>query len=200
MTNWNPPLLARCDAPALRVQTPHLLGDPLSPAAALYAALELARRVDRAYDEAPAAMQLQVIEPILAGTYVLISERRPSGQWVPIGWLAYALFDADAERRHLNDPLQFLPPTDWCKGDRLWIIHWIAAPGRTHRQLPLLRQLFMNLTARSSGRRAGSVVTWRGLHCSSREALSFWHKRPLPAHEGARNDGLTNGKRCSLEC
>lgn len=200
MTNWKPPLLARCDAPALRVQTPHLLGEPLSPAAALHAALELARRVDRAYAEAPAARQLQVIEPILAGTYVLISERRSSGQWAPIGWLAYALFDADAERRHVNDPLQCLPSTDWCKGDRLWIVHWIAAPGHTHRQLPLLRQLFMNLTARSAGRRAGRVVTWRGRHCSSGEALDFWRKRPLLTPEGARDVGLTHGNRYSMAC
>lgn len=199
MTPCNPPFLSHCDAPALRLQTPHLLGDPLSPAAALHAALELARRVDRAYDEAT-AMQLQVIEPILAGTYVLISERRPSGQWVPIGWLAYALFDADAERRHLSDPLQSLPPSDWCKGDRLWIVHWIAAPGHTRRQLPLLRQLFMNLTARSSGRRGGSVVTWRGRHCSSGEALDFWCKRPLLTPEGARDVGLTHGNRYSMAC
>lgn len=194
MINWKPRLLVYGDVPALRVQMPHLLGDPLSPSAALHAALDLARRVDRAYCEDTAAMQLQVVEPILAGTYVLISEQRPSGQWVPVGWLAYALFDADAERRHVNDPLQHLPPTDWCRGDRLWIVHWIAAPGQTRRLLPVLQRLFTSLTARSLNRRAGGFLNWRGHHCSRREALDFWHQRPLPSHKKPKDVDVVLGK------
>jgi hemolysin-activating ACP:hemolysin acyltransferase len=199
MTNWKPRFLEYGGAPALRVQTPHLLGDPLNPSAALHAALDLARRVDRAYGEDTTAMQLQVVEPILAGTYVLISKQQPSGQWVPVGWLAYALFDADAERRHLNDPLQSLQPTDWCRGDRLWIVHWISAPGHTHRLLPVLRHLFANLTARSLDRRTGGVLTWRGQHCSPRETLDFWRQRPLPPSQKKQGADLAHGNWLSLE-
>lgn len=198
MSNWKPDLLEDNDAHALRVQAPHLMGDPLGPTAALHAALDLARRVDRAYGQNTAAMQLQVVEPILAGTYILISERQPSGQWVPVGWLAYAMFDTDAERRHMNDPSQPLPPTDWCKGDRLWIVHWIAAPGHTYRLLPVLQQMFRNLTARSLNRRTGNTVTWRGFGCSLHEALDFWHQRPLPACTKKQGANFASGKRLSL--
>ncbi len=180
MTHRKPRFFEDGNEPNLRVQMPHVLGDPLGPTAALHAALDLARRVDRAYCEDTTAMQLQVVEPILAGTYVLISEQKPSGQWASVGWLAYALFDADAERRHVNDPTQPLPPTDWCRGDRLWIVHWISAPGQTRRLLPVLRQLFSGLTARSVDRHSDRVLTWRGRHCSQREALEFWRQRPLP--------------------
>lgn len=129
-------------------------------------------------------MQLQVVEPILAGTYVLVSEPQPSGQWEAVGWLAYALFDADAERRHLSDPSQPLPPADWCRGDRLWVVHWIAAHGHTRRLLPVLRRLFKHLTARSLDR-SGRVVAWRGLHCTPAEALEFWRQRSLITPEKA---------------
>lgn len=179
MNNWKPPLSKDGDAPALRVQAPHLMGDPLGPTAALHAALDLARRVDRSYCLDTAAMQLQVVEPILAGTYVLVSAQQPSGEWEPVGWLAYALFDADAERRHVSDPWQPLPPADWFKGDRLWIVHWIAAQGRTRHLLPVLRKLFKNLTARSLDPGGKRVVTWRGFACSPAEAREFWHQRPL---------------------
>jgi hemolysin-activating ACP:hemolysin acyltransferase len=198
MNHWMPPLQEYRHVPALRVQAPHLLGEPLAPTAALHAALDLARRSDLAYGQDTAAMQLQVVEPILAGTYVLVSEQNASGQWVPLGWLAYALFDADAERRHLADPSQPLPPADWNRGDRLWIVHWIAEANSTRRQLPVLRQLFMNLTARSLSRRAGSVVTWRGLHCSSREATDFWLRRPLRSQVEAGAVGKTTGRSPSL--
>lgn len=194
MSNWKPTFAEHCNAPALRVQTPHLLGDSLCPTAALHAALHLARRVDRAYGQDTAAMQLEVVEPILAGTYALVSELQPSGQWEPVGWLAYALFDADAERRHVSDPSQPLPPADWCRGDRLWIVHWIAAPGYTRRVLPLLRHLFKNLTARSLDRSGARVSAWRGLHCSPEEALAFWRQRPLLKLGPARTAGTSQGR------
>lgn len=183
MNNWKPQLSRNGDAPALRVQAPHLMGDPLGPTAALHAALDLARRVDRAYCQDTAAMQLQVVEPILAGTYVLVSEQQDSGPWKSVGWLAYALFDADAERRHVSDPLQPLPPADWYKGDRLWIVHWIAAQGRTPHMLPVLRHLFRNLTARSLEPGGQRVAIWRGLDCSPAEAREFWRQRPLTSSE-----------------
>lgn len=199
MINWKPRFLEYGDVPALRVQAPHLMGEPLGPTAALHAALDLARRVDRAYCEDTAAMQLQVVEPILAGTYVLISEQRASGQWVPVGWLAYSLFDADAERRYVKDPSQPLTPIDWCRGDRLWIVHWIAARGQTRRLLPVLRGLFGHLTARSLDRRAQRILVWRGHHCLAQEASKFWLQRPALARDRTPEVGRAFIERASLE-
>lgn len=185
MSHWNPDAslsagIAR--ASALRVQAPGLVGEPLSASAALDAALFLARRHGEASSLSAAAMQCMLVEPILAGTYVLISAQQACGTWQPVGWLAYALFDAEAESRYVDDPARFIPPADWNKGDRLWMLHWIAEPDQTRRLLPAVRQLFGHLTARSLPRRGGDrLPVWRGPGCAPDEAATFWQRRPVMA-------------------
>lgn len=175
--------------PCLRVQAPHLAGAHIGHIDALHAVLGLARRIGPRCRSA-AWVQSLVVEPILAGTHVLISEQQTSGQWLPVGWLAYALFDAEAESRHMSDPLQPLEPSDWSRGDRLWVLNWMAARGDTARLLPCVRHLFEDLTARSLSRHGPArIKVWRGLHCSAQEAAVFWSRRP-PVLEACRKDAV----------
>lgn len=182
MSHWKQNIIpSPCADPSVvfRVQAPGLVGDPLCSRAALDAALSLVRRHREASSLSAAAMHCMMVEPILAGTYVLISTQQTSGAWRPVGWLTYALFDADAEDRYVNNPARFIQPADWNKGDRLWMLHWIAEPGETHRLLPMVRQLFAGLTARSLPRHGrDGLTTWRGQGCSSQEATKFWQRRP----------------------
>lgn len=199
MSPWKQNPSQGIHVPPLRVQAPHFSGEPICPTSALHAALGLARRADGVLRHGVAIAPCQIIEPILAGTYVLISEEHDPGQWLPVGWLAYALFDADAERRHLNDPAQALMPKDWVRGDRLWMVHWMASSGYTRSLVPLLQRLFVNLTARSLDRHSERIVTWRGLHCSPLEASKFWSQRPLLALDGMRDASFTPGERFPTE-
>lgn len=178
--------------PNFQFQAPHLAGEPLlSPTCALDAALGLARRVDPGYYQGTAPVHFEIVEPILAGTYVLISEQQAGGTSVPVGWLAYALFDAEAESRYVANPSQPLKPTDWFKGDRLWMLHWIALPGYGRQLLPVVQRLFAHLTARSLHRRGGHVTTWCGQGCSPQEAARFWRQRPVfqPAVRAVESPG-----------
>lgn len=199
MSPWKQNPLQGIHVPPLRVQAPHFSGEPICPTSALHAALGLARRVDSVPCQIASVASCQIIEPILAGTYVLISEEHEPGQWLPVGWLAYALFDADAERRHLKNPAQPLMPKDWSRGDRLWMVHWMASSGYTRRLVPLLQRLFVNLTARSLDRHTGCIVTWRALHCSPQEASKFWRQRPVLALEGMKDASFTPGERFTTE-
>ena len=188
MSHWKQNATSACavSSAAFRMQAPGLVGEPLSPGAVLDAVLSLARRNGEAPCLSAAAMHCMMVEPILAGTYVLISMRQAAGAWQPVGWLAYALFDADAESRYIHDPARFIQPADWSRGDRLWMLHWIAEPGHTRRLLPVARQLFGHLTARSLPRHgADRLTTWRGPGCSSEEATKFWQRRPVRSPHGA---------------
>ncbi len=188
MSHWKQNATFVCAAsPAVfRMQAPGLVGEPLSPGAALDAVMSLARRNGEAPCLSAAAMHCMMVEPILAGTYVLISMQQASGAWQAVGWLAYALFDADAESRYVANPARFIQPTDWNRGDRLWMLHWIAEPGHTRRLLPVARQLFGHLTARGLHRHGRDrLTTWRGAGCSSQEATAFWQRRPVLSARGA---------------
>lgn len=153
----------------------------MAPTDVLHAALRLARQAGEAHRAHAVPPQCQLVEPILAGTYVLISEWQGAGHWLPVGWLAYALLDAEAEWRHVSCPSQTPLPSDWDRGDRLWLMHWIAAPGHSLRLRPVVRHLFHNMTARSLDPRTQRVITWRGEGCTAREALAFWQQRPVHA-------------------
>ena len=169
-----------------RLQAPGLVGEPLSASAALDAVLSLTRRNGDVPGLSAAAMHCMMVEPILAGTYVLISMQQASVAWQPVGWLAYALFDADAESRYVNNPVRFIQPADWNRGDRLWMLHWIVEAGHTRRLFPVVRQLFGHLTARSLPRHgADRLTTWRGPGCSLQEAARFWQRRPVRCNQTA---------------
>lgn len=205
MSHWNQnatSLARRAPSPVFRLQAPGLVGEPLSASAALDAALALARRNGEMPCASAAAMHCMMVEPILAGTYVLVSMQDAPGVWRPVGWLAYALFDAEAESRYVDNPLQFIKPADWNKGDRLWMLHWLAEPGFTRHLLSVVRPIFGDLTARSLPRRGGDHLTiWRGPGCAPHEAAKFWQRRPVlnPPH-AIPSDALRVGSRVAHVC
>ncbi len=95
MSHWNQnatPTASSVPLSAFRVQAPGLVGEPLSVSVALDAALFLARRNGESPCPGATAKHCMVVEPILAGTYVLVSMRQTNGSWRPVGWLAAALF------------------------------------------------------------------------------------------------------------
>ena len=188
MSHRNPnatPTAGSATSSAFRVQAPGLVGEPLSASDALDAVLLLSRRNGETPCSSATAMHCMMVEPILAGTYVLVSMQQANGSWQPVGWLAYALFDADAESRYVNNPVRFIEPADWNKGDRLWMLHWLAERGFTPRLLPMVRQVFDGLTARSLPRHGSHrLAVWRGPGCSPHEATKFWQRRMVQkSHE-----------------
>lgn len=204
MSHWNHHATGpdgQAGSPVFRLQAPGIVGDPLSPSAALDAALTLARRNVEVPCLSAAAMHCMMVEPILAGTYVLISTRQSTGAWQPMGWLAYALFDADAESRYVDNPARFIHPADWNKGDRLWMLHWVVEPGHTRPLLRMVRHVFGGLTARSLSRHGNDRLTiWRGPGCSPEDATKFWQRRPVLSQESGVRSSPVSGSGVVRTC
>lgn len=49
----------------------------------------------------------------------------------PIFYLSWANFNAESERRYLDNNPLLMPLADWNNGDRMWILDWVAPFGHT---------------------------------------------------------------------
>lgn len=70
------------------------------------------------------ALQQWVSTPFRLGQFRIYHRR--DGQ--PVGFLSWAEFSEDAEKRYLED-CQTIAAEDWNSGDRLWVIDFIAPFG-----------------------------------------------------------------------
>ncbi len=64
-----------------------------------------------------------VMPAVLLDQYLLVLEQ---GTQKALGLCTWARMDRLSERRYLADPTS-LGKTDWCSGDRIWLIDWIGS-------------------------------------------------------------------------
>lgn len=70
----------------------------------------------------------QLLPALQRKQFVLMFD--PKGQ--PVVYLAWAYFNAETEQAYLGRGHQvLLDTTNWCNGDRLWMLDWIAPHGHT---------------------------------------------------------------------
>lgn len=106
---------------------PQLSGEPCSEVEAVGAATWLWMH-SAVHGPLPvASLATLLLPPIKRGQFLLVYE---AGR--PVGYLAWAMFSEDAERRYLHQPSHTLPAEAWSSGDRIWIMDAVAPFGHTH--------------------------------------------------------------------
>lgn len=81
-------------------------------------------RTSRLHVAAPIGfLHAYAMPAILLNQYLLVMEQ---GCQKPLGLCTWARMDRAAELRYLSDPTA-LARSDWCSGDRLWLIDWIGS-------------------------------------------------------------------------
>ena len=85
--------------------------------------IEALWRTSSLHAGAPSSFLLaSAMPPILLNQYLLVLEQ---GSQKPLGLCTWAAMDLETEYRYLLEPTA-LQRTDWCSGDRLWLIDWIG--------------------------------------------------------------------------
>lgn len=165
------------------LQAPQLTGQANRISEAFGAAVWLWMQLPRHRHFALKNLETRLLEPIRQGQYVLACTGRQNGQRDPVALLLYARLSARAETQYLHDPSAALPASDWCSGDRLWLIDWVSPFGQSWPLRHPMLALFERQTARSLMRHprasATQVNTWRGEGCTQDAAHAWWRERPI---------------------
>ncbi|HCB2860318.1 toxin-activating lysine-acyltransferase [Klebsiella aerogenes] len=103
----------------------------------------------------------------------------------PVLFMSWAWFDEDAEQRYLTEHRLQLKEADWCCGNRMWAIDWIAPFGDTQQMAQLVQnELFPDHYCRSRWRHARTrgeqVKNFRGKNISNLEKRAWQEMHPLP--------------------
>lgn len=62
----------------------------------------------------------------------------------PVFFMSWANMSAEAEARYLHTHQLLMAPEDWCSGERMWIIDWVAPFGHTGKMKQFLLQRFLS--------------------------------------------------------
>lgn len=104
----------------------------------------------------------------------------------PVFYMAWAWFDAQAERHYIERNPVHLPPDDWTRGERLWVLDWIAPFGHTrHMARWVTRDLFASRCWRSLDHRGSQrglrVRSFHGIAVPAAQARLWFDANPVQA-------------------
>ncbi len=168
-------------APGLDVIAPGLLQQEWRDAEAFGAATWLWMQAATRRDTPVKWLSTLLLPPISQRQFLMASE---SGR--PVFYLSWANFSAAAERRYVHLPHASMRADDWCSGDRMWIVDWIAPFGHTRTMLRLLKtQLFsarwMRFLDHHGTERGLRIKTFRGDLVVPAEAAAWFAVHPVAA-------------------
>jgi len=116
------------------VQCPLVLGASVSEAEVLGASVWLWMHSQKHRDTPLSALPAVLLPAIKAQQYVLVSRNDQ-----PVFFMSWAWFDEDAEHRYLTQHDLLRQEADWCSGDRMWVMDFVAPFGDT----PAMSELVM---------------------------------------------------------
>ncbi|MEO8408952.1 MAG: toxin-activating lysine-acyltransferase [Propionivibrio sp.] len=157
-----------------------MLGGAFNESEALGAAVWLWMH-SKAHRNAPLHMLSPLLLPAIKnGQFVLGSE---NGK--PVFYLAWARFSEEAEQRYLGNAPQCMREEDWCSGERVWFLDWVAPFGHSRKlRTYITRRLFPGCCARFLYHRGDQkglrVMRFHGIAVTPAEAR-FWFENNPPA-------------------
>ncbi len=175
------------------LQAPQLTGQANRISEAFGAAVWLRTQLRRHRHFALKNLETRLLEPIRQGQYVLARTGRTGSatRWPCCCTPTQRLVPS----QYLHDPSAALPASDWCSGDRLWLIDWVSPFGQSWPLRHPMLALFERQTARSLMRHPRASATrrrtWRGEGCTQDAAHAWWRERPIRELSG--NNGVVAG-------
>jgi cytolysin-activating lysine-acyltransferase len=133
------------------------------------------------------ALSQAVLAPLKAQQFILASAPTSDGALRPVAYIAWANFDAEAERHYLEvGATALLRAEEWTSGDRMWITDWVtpfghAVPFRRVVQTLLADSCIRTLYHRGD-ERGQRLMTMHGTRVLPSVAAAWWSARPLSAH------------------
>lgn len=99
-------------------------------------------------------------------------------------YMSWANFSAEAEQRYVLQPPSLMHQDDWCSGDRMWMLDWVAPFGHTQAMSQLIRQqLFAHRCARTlyhrGNQRGLRIKNFYGQAVTREEAHVWFEAHPL---------------------
>ncbi len=183
-------------APGLDVLAPGLIQQEWCDAEAFGAATWLWMQAATRRDAPLKWLSTLLLPPIAQRQFLIASE---AGR--PVFYLSWARFSAAAEHRYVNEPHAALTADDWCSGDRLWIVDWIAPFGHTRTMYRLLKsQLFaarwMRYLSHRGAERGLRIRTFVGDAVNRAESRAWCRAHPVVIC-GRVEDLCADGVSCS---
>lgn len=135
---------------------------------------------------APTLHSRTLMAPLETQQYLVASVADDDGDLMPVGYMAWANFDAQSEARYVrqSERLRMLSE-DWNSGDRMWITDWVAPFGHERALRELVATLFADscfrLLLECGEAPLPRVQTLRGEQMSVAAEQSWWQQRPLAA-------------------
>ncbi|MGA9618597.1 MAG: toxin-activating lysine-acyltransferase [Serratia proteamaculans] len=163
------------------VQCPLILGGSINEAEVLGSAVWLWLH-SSAHRDAPLHTLPTLLLPIIKHRqYVLVSENNR-----PVFYMSWGWFSEEAEKRYLTEHALLLKEEDWCSGDRMWVMDWVAPFGHNSDMAELvLNELFPGHCFRSlwhKGKDRGiRVKNYRGTDVSRQQFREWKQQYPLQA-------------------
>ena len=108
----------------------------------------------------------------------------------PVGYMSWAFFSEEIERKFLQDPEYTFADLDWCSGDRPWIIDLIVPFGHLvkFKQIAMRELLpacvFRKLSRTTEKGKTGYVTSMRSYKVSREQARAFNLSHPVAVFNG----------------
>lgn len=162
------------------IQCPLVLGGSVNEAEVLGASVWLWMHSARHKGAPLETLPTSLLPVIKARQYVLAFKDNK-----PAFFMSWAWFDEEAERRYLTQHHLLLKDADWCSGNRMWVIDWVAPFGDTRSMAKLvLNELFPDCGFRALWHRGADrgmrVKRFRGQGVTLQEAMAWRESHPLP--------------------
>ena len=129
------------------------------------------------------AMSSLVLPPLKAQQFILASST-VDGVMMPVAYMAWANFDADAESRYLENAAS-VRSQDWSSGDRMWATDWFTPFGHAAEFRNVVGQVLPNVCSRALQHRGNErglrVMHFRGDNIALSQSKQWWRERPMMA-------------------